>query len=570
VRLTLTIVAALVAVPACLASPALAAFTYSSEFGGPGTAPGNIGIGEQLAIGPSGTIYVGDSDGNSGHNAIDEYNQQGSFLGTIGPVIPGYPGGSSNCSGNPAWCFLLFYAGVAADSAGDIYVADNGNSRVIKLDPNGNYLATIGPAFMGASPSTLGRPTGLAVQGSNLFVADPDNSRVVEFTTAGTFVRTIGGPATGTPGHGTFTTRIFGVALDSAGNIYVSDAGSQLVQKFNSAGVWLTQWGSQTPTCTASSSADGCLGGGNVGPQQLTIDASGNVFVTDSNHYQIQEFTSDGTYITKFGAVPGCPPVCPTEPQQLVDPAGIATVQVGGSTEVLVSDSSTDFVTTWIPAAAGPPPPVLGQSVDVVPVSGVVFVKPPPGLALSATADPFASAAIANGSGFVALTRAQQIPSGSQIDARAGTLALTAAPATARGQLQTGSFGGGLFKLAQDSHGQSSGLTTLSLLEGAFQGAPSYASCKAKKAGDSSGPGAHAAKLSSRVLQTLHASVHGRFRTHGRYSAATVRGTAWTTSDRCDGTLTSVQRGRVQVSDFARHITVIVRQGHRYLARAHK
>ena len=62
----------------------------------------------------------------------------------------------------------------------------------------------------------------------------------------------------------------------------------------------------------------------------------------------------------------------------------------------------------------------------------------------------------------------------------------------------------------------------------------------------------------------------GRFRTHGRHSQATVRGTRWLTVDRCDGTLTRVTQGAVAVRDFRRHRTVLVRAGHTYLARAHR
>lgn len=558
------------ALGAIYVSAALADFSYSSEFGG----PSNIGSAQQIAIGPSGTIYVGDS--SSGHNAIDEFDQQGNLIGSIGPVIPGYPGGSNSCSGNPAWCFLLFYAGVATDSAGNIYVSDSGNQRVIKLSPSGQYLATIGTSFTdpNGTADSLGRTNGVTVSGSNLFVVDSGvNSvapRVVEFTTAGAFVRIIGGAASGTPGHGTFSSPK-GVAVDSAGNVYVSDSGSQLVQKFDSSGNFLTQWGSQTPTCNASSSADGCLGGGNVGPQQLAVDANDNVFVVDSNHSQVQEFTGNGTYVTKFGAVAGCPPVCPTEPQQLAVPVGIATEQVGGSSVVLVSDEQTNYITRWIPAAAPPPPnpqPVLGQAVVVDPVSGVVFVKPPPGKTILMSSDATARSAAGSGHGFVQLTGAAQLPSGSEVDARAGTLALTAAAATKGGKLQVGTFGGGIFQPTQARSGASKGLTTLSLLEGAFSGAPTYSSCKAKKEGDAGGPSAQVAKLSSKVLQTLHASAHGRFRTRGRYSAATVRGTVWTTIDRCDGTLTSVQRDTVAVTDFVRHKTVLVHAGHSYLAKA--
>ena len=64
-------------------------------------------------------------------------------------------------------------------------------------------------------------------------------------------------------------------------------------------------------------------------------------------------------------------------------------------------------------------------------------------------------------------------------------------------------------------------------------------------------PSAQAAALSRKVLQTLGASDnHGSFRTKGRYSSATVRGTQWAVADRCDGTLTKVKRGRVSVVDF--------------------
>jgi hypothetical protein len=70
------------------------------------------------------------------------------------------------------------------------------------------------------------------------------------------------------------------------------------------------------------------------------------------------------------------------------------------------------------------------------------------------------------------------------------------------------------------------------------------------------------------VVRRLRGSANGRFRTRGRYSAATVRGTIWDTADRCDGTLTRVQRGVVDVRDFRARRNVTVRAGRSYLARA--
>ena len=61
---------------------------------------------------------------------------------------------------------------------------------------------------------------------------------------------------------------------------------------------------------------------------------------------------------------------------------------------------------------------------------------------------------------------------------------------------------------------------------------------------------------------------HGRFRTRGSNSVATVRGTAWYVEDRCDGTLTRVSKGSVSVRDLRRRRTVIVNAGQSYLARS--
>ena len=66
----------------------------------------------------------------------------------------------------------------------------------------------------------------------------------------------------------------------------------------------------------------------------------------------------------------------------------------------------------------------------------------------------------------------------------------------------------------------------------------------------------------------MHSSAHGKFRTKGKYAAATVRGTIWTIADRCDGTLTHAIKDTVTVSDFVRHKTIILHAGHSYLALA--
>jgi hypothetical protein len=202
-----------------------------------------------------------------------------------------------------------------------------------------------------------------------------------------------------------------------------------------------------------------------------------------------------------------------------------------------------------------PGPPALGKTFNVSLVSGVVLVK------LHGV--------------LVPITELEQIPAGTLIDALHGTLKLTTAingggarDAAAKGKkkkpvkTQTGTFGDAIFKITQTTRGGSKGLVNLSLVEGAFSGAPSYALCKAHKAADAS-----AAALSSRTLQLLHASGHGKFRTTGRYSAATVRGTKWTIADKCNGTLVHDITDSVLVTDFVHHKTIILHAGQSYLAK---
>ena len=76
------------------------------------------------------------------------------------------------------------------------------------------------------------------------------------------------------------------------------------------------------------------------------------------------------------------------------------------------------------------------------------------------------------------------------------------------------------------------------------------------------------AKASSKTLQLLRASAHGKFTTKGRYSAATVLGTKWTIADRCDGTLVHDITDEVVVNDFVRHLKKILHAGQSYLALA--
>jgi hypothetical protein len=197
------------------------------------------------------------------------------------------------------------------------------------------------------------------------------------------------------------------------------------------------------------------------------------------------------------------------------------------------------------------PDPIPGVVMNVAPAKGVVKI----GIPAKSTRARGSAHASQTGLTFVPLTEAEQVPVGSFLDTRKGTVKLQTAKNRA-GKRQTGSFLAGLFQVRQSRKRSAKGLTDL-VLKGS-----SFSKCRASR-GQRAG-----AALSRRQIRRLRGSATGSFRTTGRNSSATVRGTIWDITDRCDGTLTHVKRGRVVVRDFRRKKNVVVTTGKSYLAKA--
>ncbi len=245
-------------------------------------------------------------------------------------------------------------------------------------------------------------------------------------------------------------------------------------------------------------------------------------------------------------------------------PSGSSPIATAASTGASTAGTGS------APSPAGPlPPPVLGKAVNVTPVSGIVYIELPPGatLASAASVSPFAPfslgaravEALMKGQAFIPLTEARQIPVGSILETTGGVVGITTATtASPKGKLQTGNFGGGIFKLLQNR--KQKGLTDLDIVDN--HGASQVCATVGKRGK------ALAAKLSSKTLGRVNASGHGHFAVRGQYSAAAVRGTVWSVANRCEGTLTHVVRGVVSVRDFRRRKTITLFTGESYLARA--
>jgi hypothetical protein len=216
------------------------------------------------------------------------------------------------------------------------------------------------------------------------------------------------------------------------------------------------------------------------------------------------------------------------------------------------------------------PPPVLGKTVNVEPVSGEVFVKLPPGYASASAAslaDPLQVAApleiaaesLSKGIGFIPLREARQIPVDSVLETTGGVARIATATSKPKEQ-QFGNFGAGIFKILQSR--KQKGLTEMNIIDNR-----SYNKVCASVGKLGKGK-AYAAKLSSKTLGRVNASGHGHFTVRGQYSAATVRGTVWNVGNRCEGTLTHVTRGVVSVRDFRRRKTITLFTGESYIAKA--
>ena len=174
------------------------------------------------------------------------------------------------------------------------------------------------------------------------------------------------------------------------------------------------------------------------------------------------------------------------------------------------------------------PPPVLGRLVNAVPVSGRVRVRPP------------------GTRRFVALSVARQIPMGSIVDARKGRVRITATDGL---KTFSAEFYEGMFRITQSR--RRGAITNLFLYGGSFRGCPRAPKVRiaAKRK----------AASKTRSVRHLWGDGTGKFRTVGRFSAATLRGTKWLTDDRCNGTRTRVTKGSVLVRDFVKRRNVLLR-----------
>jgi hypothetical protein len=232
----------------------------------------------------------------------------------------------------------------------------------------------------------------------------------------------------------------------------------------------------------------------------------------------------------------------------------VTTTATDGAGNTAVSTHTLIVSVVPLPLA----PPTIGKTFNASTVRGTILVSTPKsgtGKLLLSGLEPVTSAiSRPHGyTGFRILGPQAHIPIGSLLDATHGIVSVTMATKNSTAT-QIGQFSQGAFFTKQT---KTSPLTSAEMTGGG----------NFKTQCPRPGAKLNLAAAARRPSRQLFANVHGRFRTRGRHSTATVRGTQYLVKESCRGTLTVVMRGRVLVHDIVKHRFRLVKAGHRYLAR---
>ncbi|GAB4029185.1 NHL domain-containing protein [Spirosoma gilvum] len=303
IRLVLSV--SLVAVHTQLAAQVITTVAGSSLKGDGGLATGaNLSNPVSIAVDGSGNLYIVDQ----GNHRIRKVTPAGSITTVVGNGAYGFSGDG----GQATSASLANAAGVAVDGSGNLYIADSQNNRVRKVTPAGSITTVAGTGTAGfsgdgdqATSARLANPTGVAVDGAgNLYIADQQNHRIRKVDALGIITTVAGSATAGYGGDGGLATVASlnsptGVSVDGSGNLYIADSQNNRIRKVLASGTIATVAG------------DGTAGfGGDSGlaitaslnnPFGISVDGSGNLFIADASNHRIRMVTAGGIISTVAG-----------------------------------------------------------------------------------------------------------------------------------------------------------------------------------------------------------------------------------------------------------------------------
>ncbi len=264
-----------------------------------------------VAVDGTGNLYVADQ-GNSTIRKITP-SISGEQTNWVVSAIAGLAGSLGGTDGTNNGARFSSPVGIALDSAGKIYVADQGNSTIRLITPSGtNWIVTTVAGLAGISGTNDGTsamarfkvPYGIAVAStSTLYVTDTDNSTIRRIALSGTnwVVSTIAGSVgsfgdvDGTNGAARFNYPV-GITRDGAGNLYVADDGNQTIRTITPSGTnWVVKTIAGLPGFYGSADGTACAARFD-GPAGIAVDGAANVYVGDSDNDLIRMGEASGPY----------------------------------------------------------------------------------------------------------------------------------------------------------------------------------------------------------------------------------------------------------------------------------
>jgi PKD repeat protein len=249
---------------------------------------------------------------DSGNNLVRKISTSGIISTIAGTGTAGYTGDG----GQATAATLNEPIDIALDLIGNIYISDDQNNAIRKVNTNGIISTMVGTGTAGyngdgiqATAAEINSPNGISIDvHGNLYIADGSNQRVRMVNTAG-IITTIAGNGYGgwggDGGQATATELNNPCAIVSmSGNLYIADAQNNRIRMINSSGIITTIAGSG-PTGVGSGSYSGDGGQATAAtlwaPTELTFDAGGNMYICDVINERIRKVSTSGIITTIVG-----------------------------------------------------------------------------------------------------------------------------------------------------------------------------------------------------------------------------------------------------------------------------